>query len=170
MAEEVGKLAQMSGGAANEIADLLQLSTGKVNQIVEGTRTKIQALVADSRRRSTRGTELAGACERSLEQAVAKVETVSRLMEEIAGAAKEQSIGVSEITKAMNLLDQTTQKNSSTADTAADLARELEEKATELNGSISELERRIGVGRKREGVNSGAPSVQIAEESQRAAA
>jgi methyl-accepting chemotaxis protein len=76
--------------------------------------------------------------------AVSKVEHVTQLMSEIASATREQAVGVSEIGKAMNLLDQATQQNSAAADETAQLAKALEREATSLNAAVNDLEQRIG--------------------------
>ena len=75
-------------------------------------------------------------------------------MAEIASATKEQSQGVAEIGKAMNLLDQATQQNSVTAEESASLAKALEQQATLLQEVIQNLETRIGyVGRENSGAS-----------------
>lgn len=144
VAEEVGNLAQMSGNAAKEITTLLDQSTGKVNSIVEQTKKSLENVVRTSKEKMDAGMKIAGECEAALSTAVSKVENVTHLMAEIASATKEQATGVSEIGKAMNMLDQATQQNSATAEQAANLARELEKQASVLVVSIQELEQRIG--------------------------
>ena len=144
VAEEVGNLAEMSGTAAKEITTLLEQSTAKVNGIVDETKRNLDSVVKGSKDKMAKGMEIAGRCEETLNTAVTKVETVTQLMSEIASATKEQALGVSEIGKAMNLLDQATQTNSSTAEQAAELARELDQQAQGLRSSIEDLESKIG--------------------------
>ncbi len=144
VAEEVGNLAQMSGKAAEEISTLLEKSTAKVNGIVEETKRNLESVIQAGKEKMATGMSLAGECEETLGVAVSKVENVSQLMAEIASATKEQSQGVAEIGKAMNLLDQATQQNSATAEESANLAKALDQQASLLQEVIENLETRIG--------------------------
>jgi methyl-accepting chemotaxis protein len=134
----------MSGAAAKEISNLLEQSSDKVKSIVEEIKYNIETGVRDSKVKMDRGMEIASKVEKTLVFAAEKVEKVTHLMSEIASATKEQALGVSEIGKAMNMLDQANHKNSETAEQAADLARSLELQANNLLESIADLEKRIG--------------------------
>jgi methyl-accepting chemotaxis protein len=144
VAEEVGNLAQMSGNAAKEISGLLEQSTEKVNGIVEETRRNLDAVIRSGKDKMEYGIKVASQCETTLTTAVQRVDSVTHLMHEIAEATKEQAQGVSEIGKAMNQLDHTTQINSTAAQDVAGLAKELEQQAASLQESIHELETRVG--------------------------
>lgn len=145
VAEEVGKLAQLSGDSAKEITELLEKSTVKVQQIVDDTKRNIEVVVKQSKEKMDLGLKIGRECENNLGVAVLKVENVTMLMDEIAAATKEQAVGVTEIGSAMNLLNRTTEQNSSTAVQAASLARELDQQASSLNDTIRDLELRVGI-------------------------
>lgn len=145
VAEEVGKLAQLSGDSAKEITELLEKSTLKVQQIVDDTKRNIEVVVKQSKEKMDLGLKIGRECENNLGVAVSKVENVTMLMDEIAAATKEQAVGVTEIGSAMNLLNRTTEQNSSTAVQAASLARELDQQAASLNDTIRDLELRVGL-------------------------
>lgn len=160
VAEEVGNLAQMSGNAAREIATLLDQSTSKVNNVMEQTKRNLADVVRSSRERLEAGMKVAAECEQALDVAVGKVDAVTHLMSEIASATKEQSQGVSEISKAMNQLDEANHQNTTAAEHTAALARDLEQQALSLQNSIGELESRIGM---RVNKGSAAPLPQAAQ-------
>lgn len=104
VAEEVGNLARMSGLAAEEIGALLENSITKVNQMVTDTKRNVET-----------GSQVTHECGAVFEEVVKNVTAVSGMATEISSASQEQARGCSEITKAMNQLDQMTQQNASTS-------------------------------------------------------
>ena len=98
VAEEVGKLAVMSGKSAGEISELLEESTREVAEVVEGTRIRVQT-----------GREVTQACADTF---VSIGETMLRIAENtgsISSATKEQELGIKQTTKAMLEMDKVTQ-------------------------------------------------------------
>lgn len=139
VAEEVGSLAQMSGNAAEEIAVLLDNSIHKVESIVKNTQEKVDGLVKEGRSKVETGTRIAKECGDVLETIVENTTLVTKMVEEISTASKEQSLGVQEITKAMNMLDQVTHTNTASSEEAASAAEELSAQATSLKGVVDLL-------------------------------
>jgi methyl-accepting chemotaxis protein len=128
VAEEVGNLAEMSGGAAEEISGLLESSIQKVDSIVNGTKARVE-----------QGTAVAQDCGSVLDEIVRGVSGVTKTAGEISTACNEQAQGVQEITKAMNQLDQVTQQNAATSEEAASAAEELSAQAESLNSLVNTL-------------------------------
>lgn len=143
VAEEVGNLAEMSGGAAEEISTLLESSIQKVEGIVGLTKTKVES-----------GTVVAQDCGSVLDEIVKSVTSVTKMAGEISTACNEQAQGVQEITKAMNQLDQVTQQNAATSEEAASAAEELSAQAESLNSLVQDLVRTVDGG-------AGDPTLQI---------
>ena len=139
VAEEVGNLAQMSGNAAKEISDMLGSSIQKVETIVRETKSKVEVLVETGKSKVELGTQTAKRCSEALESILTTVQEVDSVVSEIATASKEQSQGVSEINKAMNQLDQTTQTNATVAQSSASASNELKSQAGSLKEVVSEL-------------------------------
>lgn len=139
VAEEVGNLAQMSGNAAKEITDMLDASISKVEGIVRDTQQKVESLVQSGKEKVESGVTVAKQCSDVLNEIVQNVSRVSGLSLEISQAAKEQSLGVSEINKAMSQLDTVTQQNAATSEEAASAAEELSGQAESLKASVEEL-------------------------------
>ncbi len=150
VAEEVGSLAEMSGKASKEISTLLESSINKVQAIVDQTKANIGTLVSESNNKVQVGTQVANQCGEVLSDIVNKIQVVLSMVNEISTASQEQSLGVSEITKAMNTLDEATQSNStvalqssSTAQIINDQARDLQEiyntLVTTLEGANSDF-------------------------------
>lgn len=139
VAEEVGNLAQMSGSAAKDISGMLESSVLEVEKIVNDTRSKVEEMIRQGKERVATGVEVANLCAESLNDIVSNVTVVSGLAKEISLASREQSLGVSEINKAMGQLDIVTQQNAATSQIVASAADELNSQAEALKLSVAEL-------------------------------
>lgn len=139
VAEEVGNLAQMSGNAAKEITDMLDSSIQKVETIVEQTKQKVGHLIRDGKTKVENGNDIALRCNESLEEIYQHVAGVKSMIHSIATASQEQSQGVSEITKAMNQMDQVTQENSAASQKTSYSADSLKQQADRIQEMIKVL-------------------------------
>ena len=143
VAEEVGNLAQMSGNAAKEISEMLGGSIQKVEVIVQDTKIKVENLIAEGKRKTDAGVEVARQCGEVLDEIVSNVSNVSRMAVEISSASQEQSVGLSEINKAMNQLDQATQQNATTSEETASSAGQLSHQADSMQAAVVQLVKTI---------------------------
>lgn len=135
VAEEVGNLAQMSGLAAQEISTLLANSLNHVNTIVNQTTNNVGDVVSLSKNSIEQGSEVADKCNIALNEINHEAASLTKLMESIAAASREQSQGVFEISQAINQLNNSTQIN-------ATAARELNvttEDLNELTGKLRDI-------------------------------
>ncbi|MGW8391793.1 methyl-accepting chemotaxis protein [Pseudoduganella sp. HUAS MS19] len=110
VASEVRNLAQRSAAAAKEIKELI---TESVQQVADGGK------LADS----------AGA---AMQEIVKSVQNVAGLMQEIASASQEQSLGIDQVNQAVTQMDNTTQQNAALVEEAAAAAQSLSEQAARL--------------------------------------
>jgi methyl-accepting chemotaxis protein len=115
VAQEVRELAQRSAKAAKEINQLIKSSSDEVKTGVK--------LVADT------GVALEG-----IQNNVA---SVNEHMTAIAGAAKEQAIGLSEVNSAVNQLDQVTQQNAAMVEESTAASNALLNETEGLRQSLS---------------------------------
>ena len=139
VAQEVGNLAQMSGVASKEITILLDTSMNQVDLIINETKEKVGALVASSMQKIAVGKKTAGECATIFESILSGVQKANQAVEEIAVAGQEQSIGVTEIAKAMNQLDKVTQENSAAADKTATSSLQLNDQSMKLRQTAQSL-------------------------------
>lgn len=123
VAEAVRTLAQRSATSAKEISALISES---VQQIEVGQK------VADS-------------SHEVLKKIVDSVHKVASLNNEIATASIEQSTGVSQITQAMNQLDQATQVNAASSESISEAASHLNSSTEGLTATIANLESLTGL-------------------------
>jgi methyl-accepting chemotaxis protein len=139
VAEEVGNLATMSGNAADEISSLLGESIENVEKMVHDNKTKVEALISEGSKRVDMSMSAADESVSALEKILEEVKNVRDMTSQVAEASREQSVGISEINKAMGLIDQTTQENTSSASTSANHADKLNSQAASLNDAVQEL-------------------------------
>jgi methyl-accepting chemotaxis protein len=114
VASEVRSLAQRSASAAREIKTLIQSSVDNV--------------AAGSHQVGVAGTEM--------ESIVAEVHRVNAMINGIAAAMSEQSMGIGQIGDAVSQLDQVTQQNAALVEESSAAAESLREQATNLTDLV----------------------------------
>lgn len=139
VAEEVGNLASMSGGAAVEISKMLEGSINRVNEIAKNQRERVGKLIQEGKVSIETGTKVALQCEEVLEEIVTIAGNVSHSVAEIAMASQEQAQGVQEVTKAIAQLDQVTQENTANAADSANASSSLSKQAENLSELVEKL-------------------------------
>lgn len=127
VAEAVRTLAQRSASAAKDITGLIKESVEKID----------------------RGTGKADQSGEMLKNIVTSVKKVADLNNEISMASEEQSAGISQISKAMNQLDQSVQSNAASSEEIAGTAQEINTQAAIMKTVVDELNNVVyGAGRK----------------------
>ncbi len=132
VAEEVGALANMSGNASEEIRELIENSMTKVETIVSSTTAVMEKIIEDGKNAVTKGKDRAQECKVVLDEIINNVDNVNRKVAEIANASKEQSQGVDEISRAMELLDQVSHQNNDVVISTEASSKELQKEADDL--------------------------------------
>ncbi|MBC7466276.1 MAG: MCP four helix bundle domain-containing protein [Bdellovibrio sp.] len=140
VAEEIAKLAEVSGGAAREISEILQSSSDTVNTIVEGTKTRIAVSVNQSSDHIKVGVDRTAACSEALQEIVANAEKASRLAVVIVESSTRQSQSTTEINTAIGLLSDATAQNSSLATGTAKESSEMKVQSDILLEIVERLE------------------------------
>ncbi|MEY4669136.1 MAG: hypothetical protein RL518_1835 [Pseudomonadota bacterium] len=129
VAEEFGNLAEMSGKAAKEIQSLLETSKKHATEIVEMT----QQRVADGIAVSKEALEIFNEISRDANQ-------ITKQIQKISEATREQTIGVQQTSTAMNQMDQAAQRNSilagDTLKSASDLSRQSRKLTSIMRGLL----------------------------------
>jgi methyl-accepting chemotaxis protein len=115
VATEVRNLAQRSASAAKEIKTLINVSSEKVKN----------------------GTVLVDAAGKTMEDIVFSVNKVTDIMHEISAASNGQILGIVEVNKAINSMDQATQQNSALVGESAASAHVMQDQANILVETIS---------------------------------
>lgn len=110
VADAVRSLAQNSSTSAKEIGDLIRISSQKTE----------------------RGMQLANESEKSLNDIVTSVSSVTGLIQGISSAAQEQNIGISQISIALSQIDQSIQSNAASTQSISGLSVQLHDQAVTL--------------------------------------
>lgn len=141
VAEEVGNLAQMSGNAAKDITEMLEAGIQRANAIVETTRSNAERLMTDGREKITQGIDAAEKCGTSFGTIVNQISQVSSMTGDINSAIREQTTGLGEITKAINLFNSGTQQSSRMSEQASQVSESLLTQSRALNEVIWDMEK-----------------------------
>lgn len=128
VAEEFGSLAEMSGQAAKEIQSLLETSKKHVAEIVEMTHQRVSDGQAVSKE------ALAIFSEISRETC-----KITKQIQRISEATREQQIGVQQTSTAMNQMDQAAQRNSLLAGDTLRSASDLSDQSRKLTSIMKGL-------------------------------
>jgi aerotaxis receptor len=115
VAAEVRNLAQRSATAAKDIKHLIDASLSKV----------------------TLGMTQVGHAGDTMGQVVSSAHQVTRIMQDIATASREQSLGVEQVNAAVAHMDQVTQQNAALVEQAAAAAASLAQEALQLTRAVS---------------------------------
>jgi methyl-accepting chemotaxis protein len=115
VATEVRNLAQRSAAAAKEI----------------------KVLISDSVETVEVGNRLVDQAGRTMEEVVASIKRVARIMADISEASREQSAGIEQVCLAVNQMDEVTQQNAALVEEAAAAAESLEEQAHSLARAVA---------------------------------
>ena len=118
VASEVRGLAQRSADAAKEIKGLISASAAQVGQ----------------------GVKLVAQTGEALKRIVDQVKQINMVVADIAVGAKEQSIGLDEINRTVNQMDQMTQQNAAMAEESNASSNAMSEEAAQLSGLISQFQ------------------------------
>ncbi|HEY1079763.1 MAG TPA: methyl-accepting chemotaxis protein, partial [Bdellovibrio sp.] len=117
VADAVRSLALKSAEAANDIKKLIQESVEK----------------------STGGGQIAQASAASFEEVSKSIQKLTFIVGEISTASEEQSLGLKQISSAMNQLDQVTQANATAAEESAHASEDLNTNAVDLSEVVKEM-------------------------------
>ena len=115
VAQEVRELAQRSANAAKEIKALISRSGNQVKT----------------------GVELVGQAGKALEAIVHEVDEINLRVTSIVDAAREQSIGLNDINRAVNVMDQGTQQNAAMVEQSTAASHSLASEASALTALLA---------------------------------
>ncbi|WP_408098118.1 methyl-accepting chemotaxis protein [Peredibacter sp. HCB2-198] len=104
---------------------------------------EINTLIKESVDRTEESRQLADNSGNVLMRIVASVEKVAVLNKEISAASNEQTVGLSQISKAMNQLDQASQLNAQSTQEIASTAENIEQRSEEMKEQVKILSREV---------------------------
>lgn len=140
VAEEIGKLAQMSGRSANEIATIVDKSVFSINKAIETAKSRVEKITTEGKKQNEQSHESAKNCEFVFHNISEKIQSINAMIEEIAVATKEQSIGVNQLDLAIIKLQEMADRNRLVASQSTEHAIEFEiqtKKIMEINQMLA---------------------------------
>lgn len=140
VAEEIGKLAQISGDAAKEISELLNNSTKAVAETIENNKDQISISVEKISTTAQLSYEKANGCHEILLKISSKANSLTEMIGSIVESSLEQATGVGEINIALAQLDQVANQNYQVSVEVSKSGEELKENAHELGLTITSLD------------------------------
>jgi len=140
VAEEVGKLAAVTGSAADEITGLIENSVKQVEEIVHKSKSNLSKSVKSSDESLEKGIGAAKQCDESLRSIVDRITRSNVILDEINRASQEQSSGIKEINEAIQNIDLITKENADLASGTETVVVELESQSRRLGAVAMELE------------------------------
>lgn len=117
VAQEVRALAQRSADSAKEIKELIESSQSQVKS----------------------GVTVVGETGESLSGIISRVEEIDAIVRQIAMQAKEQSVGLDEVSTAVLQIDQITQQNSAMTELTSQKTQVLNEQASHMKAEMSQF-------------------------------
>jgi methyl-accepting chemotaxis protein len=114
---------------AGEVRNLAQRSAEAAKQI--------KALIDNSVDRVAAGTALVDRAGATMQDVVAAIQGVSRIVEGISLASEQQSAGVQQVSAAVGHMDQATQQNAALVEEMAAAATSLKDQADQLVRAVS---------------------------------
>ncbi|MEQ9915494.1 nitrate- and nitrite sensing domain-containing protein [Pectobacterium aroidearum] len=131
-AVEAARAGQHGRGFSVVAAEVRQLSQRSADEA-----GKIRALIADSIASVSEGTKLVNQSNQGINDIVAGTRKVRDLVNEIAVAADEQSLGIAQINEALSQLEMVTQQNATLVSQASVASQLLDEQAIEMESLVS---------------------------------
>lgn len=141
VSEEVGKLAQVSGASAIEISTLINEGEKKVSDIIKKTKHELSKLVEQAQVKVQESDQYANSCSVSFEEINLSLLRINEFAQEVQRGTFEQNVGVEEISKAMNLINNKTHENSLVSSELKKLSDDLGSEAEKLNNIVYEIKK-----------------------------
>lgn len=139
VAEEVGKLATMSGNSARVIAELLDRSSVQASEITKKVEQRIDQISHSMSEVISQGEEDVEKCNRAFEEILTNSSDLFPLIESLRESSNEQATGIKEVGDSINQLDQIAQNNTKTSSNTLVLGKNLEVESQKLIESVHDL-------------------------------
>jgi methyl-accepting chemotaxis protein len=139
VAEEIGALVKTSGQASAEIARVVFTSAERVEALAEQMRESVTRVAASATQTMNQSQTIATRGRSALDEIMCGASKVRELTAEIKAGSSEQAAGISQVSQAIQQLEQATELNATISATAAGAADGLKKEAKELDNLVSIL-------------------------------
>ncbi len=139
VAEEVGKLATISGVVSKDIKDMLSDGINKIGKLVNESSVEIKNLVDESSTSLEKGALLSRSCITQLNTMATIAEEVQFKIITIQGVIKEQGLGLKDIKESSNFFQESIAANKNKSEKAFSIAEELILNSKDVRVVVTEL-------------------------------
>ena len=143
VAEEIVKLANLSGESAHQITTLLQDSQARVQEISKNSKISSEELISSNQNQFEQLKKRIENCLLSFQKIDQSSQELVQGMEHLGVANREQSLAIKDISKAMLELDKTTEQNANISKETHMTAEVLSEKVRRLNSSVQTMSKLV---------------------------
>ncbi len=143
VANEIAKLALISGAAAQDIDETLNTNLKHVGKIAGEMKSSVNSLVDDCARRVNHGKVQAEKCRDILERIVKNVDSIRSSANQISLASTEQASGVKGINRSMDSINVASSQTRKTSQDSKLAAEQLSLISENLKVNIIDLERKL---------------------------
>lgn len=145
VAEEVGALAEQSGKSSLEISTLLEESLQKVSTIIDESKANLERSVSSNKVVIEKSSNCSDDCHETFVKISKKFEFIMRSSTEMREAAREQQLGVSEISKAMQEINSSNIITSQSSSEIELSSKKLLSVVENISENINSLESMVGL-------------------------
>lgn len=139
VAEEVGKLAQMSGEAAKDIETSLARSITQVESIIKEDLSQSRNIISSAGKLVEEGTVVVKSCESVFDKILSQVSGMVEMANQISSSCQEQKIGFDQIKKAILQLDATSHSNAKASVEVAASVEKMVDQAEKVQTHSKEI-------------------------------
>jgi len=143
VAEEVGKLAAMSGQASTEINELISSSADRISRIVKESKEMILILNRETTQKVAKGQSTSGEFSKVFDNIIENIEKMNNSIAEMSLASKEQGQGIAQINIALNQLTEAGHMGMNSTESIKNQIEEMYEEAEILDTSVKVLNKEI---------------------------
>lgn len=144
VADEVGHLAKISGQAATEISELLKSSQDEIIEVVTEIRENITQMNTKGQNAVKEGVRLSANSQKAMKEMLSVMESVKENFVQIEQIAQEQSLGVTNISQAIQDLNSSTQTGAEVARQTHTMADSFAERSQLLSNLVDEVGSALG--------------------------
>ncbi|MGZ3789282.1 MAG: cache domain-containing protein [Bacteriovorax sp.] len=143
VAEEVGKLAAMSGDASKEINDLISSSAERISAIVTESKKILSSLNGETTAKVEKGQATSNEFSQIFDNIIQNIEKMSNSINEMSMASKEQGEGITQINMALNQLTDAGHQGMNSTENIKLQIESLYKGTENLDGSVKVLNKEI---------------------------
>lgn len=144
VAEEVGKLAEVSGKASLEIHEMIEDSVKQVEEIVDKSGSSLKSVIGESTEKINATKSNIDKCNELFLSIIGNVNNIHSNITEVSRKAEEKVVAIDEVNDRFVNLKLVSEQSSTVAHTVSNLTNKLQEDSTKLEQVSKDLNEKFG--------------------------